>query len=103
MEKRDLTAEEFAETFKNTPGAILLDVRRPDEFDSGHLPGALNINISAYDFHEQVEDLSPDKEYFVYCAAGARSATACSYMATKGFTKLHNLIGGIRAWQGEIE
>ena len=103
MENIDLNAEQFGETFKNTPGAILLDVRTPEEFESGHLPGALNINIMGHEFHEQIEDLDREREYFVYCKAGGRSSNACRYMETQGFSKLHNLVGGITAWNGDVE
>ena len=103
MENVDLTAAEFGETYKNTPGAILLDVRTEEEFEGGHLPGALNINIMGHEFHEQIEELDRETEYFIYCRSGARSSNACKYMKTQGFEKVHNMLGGILAWQGEVE
>lgn len=103
MGHTDLNAEEFGNAYKNSPGAILLDVRRPDEFEAGHLPGALNINIQGHEFHEQIEELDRDKDYFVYCHAGGRSAAACNFMQSLGFTKVHNMLGGITAWNGEVE
>jgi rhodanese-related sulfurtransferase len=101
MNPFDLSPEEFANSIKAHPEAILLDVRTPDEFNSGHLPGALNIDINGYDFHEQVENLDPSRPYYVYCRSGARSSTACRYMQSKGFEDVHNLQGGILAWEGE--
>lgn len=99
----DLNPKEFAASFEAHPNAILLDVRTPEEFESGHLPGALNIDIRAYDFHEQIEDLDHNRAYFIYCRSGARSATAAKYMESKGFTEVANLLGGILAWEGIVE
>lgn len=98
MEKVDLSPEEFARGIKAHPDAILLDVRRPDEYDSGHLPGAINMNIEGYDFHEQVDNLDPDKTYYVYCRSGGRSGTALRYLQSKGFREVYHLQGGILAW-----
>jgi rhodanese-related sulfurtransferase len=94
----DLSPSEFAHGVQSHPDAILLDVRRPDEFDSGHLPGAINMNIEGYDFHEQVDNLDPEKTYYVYCRSGGRSGTACRYLQSKGFREVYNLQGGILAW-----
>ncbi len=100
--KTDLTPREFADGIQITPDAIILDVRKPDEFESGHLPGAVNINILGPDFHEQIEMLDTDKPYYVYCKSGGRSATACKYMNSQGFREVYNLLGGILAWHGEV-
>jgi len=99
----DLNAAEFGKALRANHDAILLDVRTPEEFEQGHLPGALNIDIRGNDFHEQIEDLDHSKAYFVYCRSGARSAAACSFMISKGFPEVHNLLGGIMAWDGEVE
>lgn len=101
--KIDLTPDEFATSFKNSTDGVLLDVRTPDEFNEGHLPGALNIDIRGYEFHELVKELDTDKTYFVYCKSGGRSSAAIQFMQSIGFTKTHNLVGGITAWRGEIE
>src|SRR5687768_4710712 len=102
MENINLSPSEFADGVKNNSDAILLDVRRPDEYDSGHLPGAININIQGPEFHEQIENLDPSKTYYVYCRSGARSATACTYLKRQGFHDVYNLEGGILAWhEGE--
>jgi rhodanese-related sulfurtransferase len=96
---QDLSPNEFAESMKAHPEAILLDVRTPEEYESGHLPGSLNIDIRGFDFHEQIENLDPHKPYYVYCHAGSRSAAACRYMESKGFEELFNLKGGYSAWE----
>ncbi|MCX6352539.1 MAG: rhodanese-like domain-containing protein [Bacteroidetes bacterium] len=102
-DKNDLTPQEFAEGFKNSSNAILLDVRTPEEYAGGHLPGAINIDIRGYEFHEKIEELDPSNTYFVYCHAGGRSNAACEFMRSKHFSKVHNMLGGILAWDGETE
>ncbi len=103
MESFDLTPDQFAEGMQTHPDAVLLDVRTPEEYNGGHLPGAINVNIQGYEFHEQIENFDETKTYYVYCRSGARSSTACKYMQSKGFQHVHNLAGGILAWNGEIQ
>jgi len=102
-EMKDLSPDEFGKSMRAHPQAVLLDVRTPEEFEEGHLPGALNIDIRGYDFHEQIETLDNTKAYFVYCRSGGRSTAACKFMVSKGFPEVYNLAGGILAWEGEIE
>ena len=102
-EIKELNPDQFAHSMQAHPKAILLDVRTPEEFESGHLPGALNINVQGLDFHEQIENLDPHNAYFVYCRSGGRSAAACRYMDSKGFEEVYNLKGGILAWEGDVE
>ncbi len=87
----------------DNPDAIIIDVRTDSEYNSGHLPGAINIDIQDYDFHSQVENLDPNNIYYVYCRSGARSATACKYMHSQGIQKAYNLKGGILAWNERME
>ena len=100
---QNLTPEAFSNAFKNTSNAVILDVRTLEEFESGHLPGALLVDVNKPDFHEQVENLSPSDAYFVYCRSGVRSVKAAMIMEDLGFEHVNNLIGGITAWNGEVE
>ena len=77
---------------------LILDVRTPQEFAAGHLPGALNLDVNAADFVERVKALDKSKTYLVHCAAGVRSAKACEKLARLEFPRLYNLSGGIKAW-----
>lgn len=86
-------------TAASQPGVVVLDVRRPDEFAAGHLPGAVNINQEGADFASQVAALDPSKTYAVYCHSGRRSALALDQMAQAGVTRAYDLAGGISAWQ----
>lgn len=84
-----------------TAGAMLLDVRNADEYAAGHIPGSVNLPLPGISEAEQrISDKSTP--LFVYCLAGTRSSRAINALKVMGYTNLHN-IGGIRAWQGEIE
>ncbi|MCH8556110.1 MAG: rhodanese-like domain-containing protein [Schleiferiaceae bacterium] len=76
---------------------VLLDVRTPYEFKSGHIKGAINVDMQSPNFAQQAQKLSKDKMLFVYCRSGARSYRACSSLSKAGFT-VYNLSGGIGAW-----
>ena len=82
----------------STPGVVILDVRTPEEFATGHLPGAINIDVEAADFTTQIASLDKTATYAVYCRSGNRSGVAMNEMAGEGFTDLADLAGGIAAW-----
>ncbi|NEK95150.1 rhodanese-like domain-containing protein [Modestobacter muralis] len=69
-------------------GTTVIDVRTPDEYQAGHLAGAVNIDVSAETFADQVSALDPAASYVVYCRSGARSAAAAAQMADLGFTDI---------------
>jgi rhodanese-related sulfurtransferase len=98
---RDVTPAEAETLIKgnsNNPEFIILDVRTPGEFASGHLAGATNIDFNANDFEVKIVQLDKNKIYLVYCRTGHRSAKAVSIMKNKGFKSLRNLNGGITGW-----
>lgn len=81
------------------PGVVTLDVRTPQEFASGHLPNAVNIDVESPTFTQQVAKLDPEVEYAVYCRSGNRSITAMEIMGDEGVQKTADLDGGIVAWE----
>lgn len=81
-------------------GVQLVDVRTKDEYDFGHLKDAKLVSVDEIDKH--LSELSKDKPVLLYCASGARSAQAASYLSSNGFTKVYNLDGGISQWPYEI-
>ena len=100
----ELDAAGFAAALKR-PGTTVVDVRTPQEYAQGHLPGAVNIDVSSPDFVQQVQALDPSASYAVYCRSGNRSAAALQTMNQLGFTAAYHLGGGITAWQdagGEV-
>ena len=79
-------------------GVTLADVRTPEEFAEGHLPGAVNCDWQADGFMEQAEAAFPkETPLAVYCRTGRRSAEAAAKLAKAGYT-VYNLEGGITAW-----
>jgi rhodanese-related sulfurtransferase len=78
---------------------VVLDVRTQKEFDAGHIPRAVNIDVNAPDFEQKVAGLEKHKTYLVHCGAGVRSAKACDKMSRLAFPKLYNLEGGFKAWE----
>ena len=68
----------------------MIDVRTPEEYASGHLDGALNIDVQSPDFAQQVSQLDPEATYFIYCRSGNRSGQAMSQMANMGFGDMTN-------------
>ena len=94
---QNLTPAQFATEIRQ-PGAVLLDVRRPEEFAQGHLPEAVNIEVTAPDFAQRVASLDPAAPTYVYCRSGARSANAAGQLVQAGFAHVSNLLGGVLDW-----
>ena len=82
-------------------GYILLDVRTKGEYESGYIPGAINIPLS--DIDEKIISSLPDKSQMilVYCRSGNRSREASDKLSKLGYTNILE-IGGINVWKGEI-
>jgi phage shock protein E len=93
-----VSVEKFEQLWKEQKLPVL-DVRRDVEFEDGHVPGALNIDIYSADFKAQVAKLDKSKPWLVNCRSGGRSARACSIMAELGFTKVYDLAPGMIGWK----
>ena len=76
----------------------LLDVRTPEEFERGAIPGAINLDIRSAEFKEQLEDLDIDKPVILYCQSGFRSNKAAGILLSLGFTKVLDYKGGYSDW-----
>jgi rhodanese-related sulfurtransferase len=83
---------------RDNPGFIIVDVRTADEFSSGHLANAVNIDFYSPDFKSNIDKLDRNKEYLIYCRTGIRGAAAIKIMKELGFTRVYNLAGGIVQW-----
>ena len=88
------------EEWKRTPGSVLLDVRTPDEYRQGHIPGSLNVELNGL---QSIPDRIPDKNtpLFVHCLSGARSGRAVQALGRMGYRNVKN-IGGISRYRGEL-
>lgn len=99
----NLDQEQWWTQAQQDENAVILDVRTPDEWSRGIIPGAINIDIyKGQGFIYAVEELDKNKNYYVYCAAGARSGQACNIMNQMGFANTYNLAGGISQWHGPV-
>ena len=82
-----------SEPLELSEDTVIIDVRTPAEFASGHLDGAVNIDVQSPDFAAQIMELDPNGEYFVYCRSGNRSGQAIAQMNQMGFNG-ENLTNG---------
>jgi rhodanese-related sulfurtransferase len=99
LESSDINRD--VEQYRQTEGALLLDVRGADEYAEGHIPGSVNIPLQLLPMKKGLpEDL--DTPIFVYCRSGGRSRRAAAFLEKEGYENVKN-IGGIMNWNGEIE
>lgn len=82
------------EPIELTANTVVIDVRSPEEFASGHLDGALNINWEG-EFTQVIGQLPLDGEYLLYCRSGNRAGQAKAFMEAAGFSNVTNL-GGLQ-------
>ncbi|MFZ0491678.1 MAG: rhodanese-like domain-containing protein [Acidimicrobiia bacterium] len=80
------------------PNFELIDVRTPDEYQSGKIAGAVDIDFYAADFQQQLSQLDRNKQYLIYCHTGNRSGQALTIMKNLGFQNVEDIGGGIAAW-----
>lgn len=73
--------------------AVIVDVRTPAEYATGHLEGALNIDLNAPDFRAKIAELEKDETYVLYCRSGNRSGQAKAIMEEMGFSDVTNAGG----------
>ena len=98
----NITAEEAKQIMDTEEGYIILDVRTQEEYDQGHIPGA--IVISHEEIAEKAEDVLTDKNQLilVYCRSGRRSKIAAEALVELGYTNIKEF-GGIIDWPYETE
>ena len=98
----NITAEEAKQIMDSEEGYIILDVRTQEEYDQGHIPGA--IVISHEEIAEKAEDVLTDKDQLilVYCRSGRRSKIAAEALVELGYTNIKEF-GGIINWPYEVE
>ena len=77
-------------------GALLLDVREPDEWAAGHIDGAVHIPMSG--LVQRVDEVPKDRDVVVVCKVGARSAQVAAFLLQRGWSTVRNLDGGVVAW-----
>ena len=83
--------------WRETPGAVLLDVRTPEEYAAGHIPGSVNFPLERMCHY----DGDGSAKIFAYCRSGSRSARACALLEEMDFSAVN--IGGIVDYTGALE
>lgn len=86
----------FIESVHTNPSSILVDIRTPDEFASGHIAGAINVDFYSPDFVTRMTEIGRAKELYIYCRSGARSGSAVAALSQAGLHVV-DLPGGIMA------
>ena len=97
MNHIDIDTSTFKRMFEED-SYVLLDVRTPDEFNEGHLKGAMNINFYNETFEDNIDELDKRKKYLIYCRSGGRSRQTMFLMRDLGFEEVYNLAQGIVSW-----
>jgi thioredoxin len=97
----DIDPKSFSEKITATPNAQIIDVRTPQEFASGHIDNAVNIDWLGDNFVANVEKLDKTKPVFVYCKTSNRSPQAAKKLEELGFATIYNMQGGLLKWDAE--
>ncbi len=92
----DLTVQQVNE-IRNNPDVVLIDVREPSEYNAGHIPGVKLIPLGT--LPGRVNEIPKDKFVVMTCRSGNRSGQATKFLRDQGFDNVHNMTGGIKAWQ----
>jgi len=77
-------------------GVTVIDVRELDEYQSGHIPGAVLLPLG--ELPKRLNEVPRDSAVILVCRSGNRSKQAYDYLRTQGFINLHNMLGGMQAW-----
>jgi len=84
---------------KDNSNFVILDVRKPDDFQKEHINNAINIDFKSDNFSERLDSLDKNKTYLINCYGGFRSRNTMGMMEKKGFKKLYNMKGGFIKWR----
>lgn len=97
-ENKILPAADFDKKLQLEKDVVLIDIRTPEEYKSGYIKNAVNIDWYN-NFEDYIQELDKDKTILFYCKSGGRSAEAAKLFAFKGFKKAYELQGGIMSWE----
>ncbi len=91
----------FSKMISDLPAPVIIDVRTPEEFQSGHIKDAINVNWKDTDFEDHINLINKSRPVLVYCLSGGRSGAAAEKMRKDGFIKVYELEGGMLNWRSE--
>ena len=92
---------EFAKAIE-VEGVQIVDARTASEYASGHIVGAINIDVNGAEFDAEVAKLDKERPVAVYCRSGRRSKIAAERISALGFRHITELDGGILSWSGKV-
>ena len=92
----DVTVEEAKSLVESNVSLIIVDVRTREEYDSGHIEGAILIPVS--ELEGRINELSKEEELLIYCRTGNRSSNSVNILKANGYTKIFHMDDGIIAW-----
>ena len=98
---RQISQEEAARIMEMDDGHVVVDVRRQDEYDAGHIPNAILIPNESIGTEQPEELPDLDQIILIYCRSGNRSKQAAQKLFDMGYTNIYEF-GGINTWKGEI-
>ena len=96
----DVSVDEAKEMIDNGEVEVI-DVRTPEEFAAGHIPGAKLVPLQVLE--SMLSELNKDAKYVVICRSGNRSTEASGILAENGFKNIYNMTGGMNEWTYDIE
>ena len=99
----DIEADEFAMDMAFDDKVLVVDVRKEQEFEQGHVPGAVNIPLASMTDPLSMASLDDTQHLYVHCAGGYRSVIAASLLKRQGFHQLRNILGGWKAIEEELK
>lgn len=91
----EISIEEYRVQFEGKEHA-LIDVREEEEYEDGHVPGAVNVPMSV--FQMRLDEIPKDTPVVMVCRTGQRSAMTSQFLGGQGFTDIYNLMGGTKRW-----
>ena len=94
-------AAALIEKHKGDANFVILDIRTPGEYQSGHLKDAVMIDYYSKSFVDDIGRLDKEKSYLVYCRSGNRSARSMDLFQKLRFQQIYHLASGIRGWNSE--
>jgi len=96
-----VTPDELRRRLEAGDAPLIIDVREPDEYARGHIPGARLLPLG--EVLARSRDLPTDQEIILVCRSGNRSGLAQEWLKAKGFRNVRNLAGGMQRWKGPVE
>ena len=98
---RDVSVSEARTMLEGVEGPVVLDVRTPEEFEAGHIEGALNVNFRSEDFAAEIAKLDKSQPYILHCKSGGRSTKALTEMQAQGFENIAHMTEGYDGWAAQ--